>query len=70
MDEESVSAFQVLIATALTASPFRDMRHCHLLEHRHHDMMRPDVVLPRRLPHGAAYGHGADARIPGRPPNP
>ena len=41
-----------------------------LLEHRHHDMMRPDVVLPRRLPHGAAYGHGADARIPGWPPTP
>ena len=48
----------------------RDMCHCHLLEHRHHDMMRPDVVLPRMLPHGAADGHGADARIPGRPPNP
>jgi hypothetical protein len=47
-----------------------DMNHCHLLEHRHHDMVRPYVVLPRRLPHGAAYGHGADARIPGRPPNP
>jgi hypothetical protein len=46
----------------------RDMHHCHLLERRHHDMMRPYVVLPRRLPHGAAYGHGADARIPGRPP--
>jgi hypothetical protein len=49
----------------------RDLRHhCHLLEHRHHDMMRPYVVLPRRLPHGAPYGHGADATIPGRPPNP
>jgi hypothetical protein len=48
----------------------RDMHHCYLLEHRHHDMMRPYVVLPRGLPHGAAYGHGADARIPGRPPNP
>jgi hypothetical protein len=46
------------------------MHHCHLLEHRHHDMMGPDVVLPRRLPHGAADGYGADARIPGRPPNP
>jgi hypothetical protein len=33
-------------------------------------MMRPYVVLPRRLRHGAAYGHGANARIPGRPPNP
>ena len=48
----------------------RDMHRCHLLEHRHHDMMRPYVVLPRRLPHGAAYGHGAAARFPGRPPNP
>jgi hypothetical protein len=49
----------------------RDMHHhCHLLEHRHHDMMGPYVVLPRGLPHGAAYRHGADARIPGRPPNP
>jgi len=48
----------------------RDMHHCHLLEHRHHDMMRPYVVLPRRLPDGAVDGHGADARIPGRPPNP
>jgi len=47
----------------------RDL-HSQLLEHRHHDMMRPDVVLPRRLPRRAAYGHGADARIPGRPPNP
>jgi hypothetical protein len=46
----------------------RDMHHCHLLEDRHHDMMRPYVVLPRGLSHGAAYGHGA--RIPGRPPNP
>jgi hypothetical protein len=56
--------------TALTASPSRDMHHSYLPEHRHHDMMRPYLVLPRRLPHGAAYGHGADARIPGRPPNP
>lgn len=48
----------------------RDMHHCQLLEYRHQDMMRPYVVLPRRLPHGAAYGHGADARIPGRLPNP
>jgi hypothetical protein len=48
----------------------RDLHHCYLLERRHHDMMRPYVVPPRRLPHGAAYGHGADARIPGRPPNP
>jgi hypothetical protein len=47
----------------------RDM-HSQLLEHRHHDMMRPYLVLPRRQPHGAAYGHGAVARIPGRPPNP
>jgi hypothetical protein len=47
-----------------------DMHHCHLLEHRHHDMMRPYVVLSRRLSYGAADGHGADARIPGRPPNP
>jgi hypothetical protein len=47
----------------------RDL-HSQLLEHRHHDMMRPYVVLSRRLPHGAAYGHGADARIPGRPPTP
>ena len=46
------------------------MDHCHPLEPQGHDMMRPYVVLPRRLPHGAAYGHGADARIPGRPPNP
>ena len=45
----------------------RDMHHCHLLEHRHHDMMRPYFLLPRRLPHGAAYGYGADARIPGQP---
>jgi len=28
------------------------------------------LVLPRRLRHGAAYGHGADARIPERPRNP
>ena len=48
----------------------RDTHHCHLLEHRHHDMMRPYVVLPRRLPRSAADGYGADARIPGRPPNP
>jgi hypothetical protein len=48
----------------------RDLRHRHLLEQRHHDMMRPYVVLPRRLAHGAASGHGADARIPGRPPSP
>jgi hypothetical protein len=48
----------------------RDMHHSYLLEHRHHDMMRPCLVLPRRRPHGAAYGHGADARITGRPPNP
>ena len=68
MDGESVSAFQILISSYGFAS--RDMRHCHLLEHRHHDMMRPYVVLSRRLPRGAAYGHGADARIPGRPPNP
>jgi hypothetical protein len=33
-------------------------------------MMGPYVVLPRRLRHGAADGYGADARIPGRPPNP
>ena len=55
---------------AVSGFASRDMHHCHLLEHRHHDLMRPYVVLPRRLPHGAAYGHGADARIPGRPPNP
>ena len=54
----------------MSGSASRDMRHCHLLEHRHHDMLRPYVVLPRGLPHGAADGHGADARIPGRPPNP
>jgi len=48
----------------------RDLHRCHLLEHRPHDKMRPYVVLARRLSHGAAYRHGADARIPGRPPNP
>ncbi len=48
----------------------RDLHHCHLLDHRHHEMMRPYVVLARRLPRGVACGHGADARIPGRPPNP
>ena len=67
MDGESILAFQ-------TSSPHgfdgRDLYHCHLLEHRHHDMMRPYVVLPRRLPRSAADGYGADARIPGRPPNP
>ena len=47
----------------------RDL-HSQLLEHRHHDVMGPYVVLPRRLPHGAVCGHGADARIPVRPPNP
>jgi hypothetical protein len=52
----------------VSGSASRDMRHCHLLEHR--DMLRPCVVLPRGLPHGAADGHGTDARIPGRPPNP
>lgn len=62
---ESVSAFQVLL-TALTAATYTT---AHPLEHRHHDMMRPYVVLPRRLPRGVADGHGADARIPGRPPN-
>jgi hypothetical protein len=48
----------------------RDLHHCQLLEYRHHEMMGPYVVFPRRLPHGAAYGHRADARIPGRPPTP
>jgi hypothetical protein len=62
VDGESISAFQVL----LHGFEGRDLHHCHPMEHRHHDMMRPYVVLPR----GAADGHGADARIPGRPPNP
>jgi hypothetical protein len=48
----------------------RDLHHGQLLDHRHHEMMRPYVVLPGRRRDGAAYGHGADARIPGRPPNP
>jgi hypothetical protein len=68
VDGESVSAFQVLIPR-LDGFASRDMYHCHLLEHRHHDMMGSYVVLPRRLPRGVAYGRGADARVPGRPPN-
>ena len=66
MDRESILAFQTLTPHGIDD---RDLPHCHPMEHRHHDMMRPYVVLPRRLPRGAAYGHGADARIPGRPPN-
>jgi hypothetical protein len=44
----------------------RDLHRDHLLEDRHHDMMRPYVLLPRRLP----YGAGADARSPGWLPDP
>jgi hypothetical protein len=69
-DGESVSAFQVLIPTAVSGFASRDMHHGHPLEPQGHDMMRPYVVRPRRLPHGVAYGHGPDARIPGRPPSP
>jgi hypothetical protein len=48
----------------------RDMRHCHLLEQRRHDMMRPYVVLPRRLPTAPHAAPTPDARIRGRPPSP
>jgi hypothetical protein len=52
--------------TTKTEPSFEDM----IAKLRRTIMMRPYVVLPRRLRHGAAFGHGVDARIPGRPPNP